>query len=127
MKKMSYVWVVLIGLVEIGVTLGIFSGYYESSFETKVLAILVIIYTTIRVIGMGLGQSLLGLSYQADENFKKVKELQGFTDTETVELEKEERNEFLNTIRKTETKAIINTVIVAIMYLIAVVNLFGSL
>lgn len=127
MKKGSYIWVVLVGLIEIGVTLGIFSGYYDSSFETKVLAILVIIYTTIRVIGMGLGQGVLGLSYQVGKNFKELKELQGFTDTETAEIEKDELDELLNKIKKTETTAIINTVIIAIMYLIAVVNLIGSL
>lgn len=127
MKKMSYIWAILIGLIEIGVTLSLFSGYYNSSFETKVLAILVIIYTTIRVIGMGLGQSLLRLMYQTDANFKKLKELQGFTDPDTLELEKEESEEVSGTIKKAEIKAIINAVIVAIMYLIAVANLFGSL
>jgi hypothetical protein len=130
MKTISYIWTVVLGLVEISVTISLFgSNYVSDPFQTKVLALLVIIYTTIRTLGIGLGQTVLNTAVLTDASFKKLQKMSpGYLrDVAAEEEEKAAQEELSEKIRRMNIKSIINSIIVAIMYLIAVYNLFSSL
>jgi hypothetical protein len=127
MSKLSYGWAITIGFIEILVTLAIFSDVYDT-FEVRVLAILVIIYTTLRVIGSGIGRSIIGLTQGLEGEFRKLNKAEyDQMNEDDKEWETEQRKETQKMLEKVDRKIIIDQIVVAVMYIIAVFNLFGTL
>lgn len=127
MNKLSYGWSIVIGLVEIFVTLAVFSDVYDP-FELKVLAILVIIYTTLRSVGAGVGQAIIGLTQGLEGEFRKLNKAEyERMSEEDREWDAEKRKEGQQAVEKVNRKIMINLVIVAVMYIVAVFNLFGAI
>lgn len=124
MKKISNLWTIVVGIIEIGITFAVFNFIYDS-FETRVIAILIIIYTTIRTLGLGLGQHLIGMTFGINEEFKRIRRMN--PDYIPNEIEDEETIEVKNKMSEVKVKGIINGIIITIMYFIAVFNLLGSL
>jgi hypothetical protein len=129
MKIASYIWTVLIGIIEIIVALSILDGgYYTESFETRVLALLIIIYVSIRSLGMGLGQSIIRLSLTLDEESKKNKKFNPGTTIEMdEEIEREDKELLDKTLKEIKIKSIINGIVITLLYLISVITILGTL
>lgn len=124
MKNAQYFWTIIIGLVELFVTVGLFDGVYDS-FEIKVISLLIIIYSSIRLIGAGIGQSIISLSFGLQNEFTLLKKHLNYDDY-GLELLDDEEIETKDKLRVLEVKALINSIVVGLMYMIAVWNLFNT-
>lgn len=123
MKKLSYLWTVIVGIIEIGITFAVFNFVYDS-FEIRVIAILIIIYTTVRTLGLGLGQHLIGLTFGIDDEFRRIRKMN--PNYIHNEMEDEEVAEAKNKMNVVKIKGIINGVVITIMYFIAVFRLLDT-
>ncbi len=126
MKKIGYIWTVIIGLFEVFVSIAIFSSIY-GSFEKIVVALLLIIYATIRTIGAGLGQGVMSMAIVNHAEFRSIKNLINPASDEDEEYYQEQRKGALEKQKNIQTKFIINSISILIIYVMSVLVLLGAL
>lgn len=125
MRAFSYLWTAVISIVEIFITLTVFSNIFDDT-QIKIVAILVIIYTTIRTIGAGLGQALVGLIIMTNKEFRTLRQIidKEYLQTEKAEDDIEEEKKAMEVFQKNRVKTYITGTGLFIMYIIAVLHLF---
>ena len=114
----SYIWNAIICLIEIGIVAMIFDSLYSGS-ETIIAAGILIVYVSVRTLGLHLGMAVQsqGLAL-ANEIFQIKKKLDIPQDEEAMDKIKEGNRQF----RKLETNAIIRSIGLTILFIIAVLQ-----
>ena len=127
MKKINatIIFNIIIGLFEVCISIAIFD-YTYSSFETIVVALLLIIYTTIRKIGIGLSHTIIDLTFGVAEEFKRTRTLSHPDNLYDVDSE-DKKIPLIESTEKIKTKNIINLITLSIIYVIAILHLISSL
>ncbi len=74
LKALGYGWRVAVNLIEIVVVMAIFSGL-RGRFETTVVAILGVIYVTVRTIGISSWMMAVNTAIRQDLQFFRISEL----------------------------------------------------
>ncbi len=124
----GYILVVLGNLITLGVTLAIYTRLYDD-FEIIVVSLLILIYLTIQTFTMAHGIVTVESILTTHTEFNKIRKLlkkdeNGINDEE---FEREEIKEVTQKISKAKIKMYINGVFIFIIYIIAIVNLLGTL
>jgi hypothetical protein len=119
----GYAWTVIANLIAMAVILYVFSNT-GSGFETKVIAILVIIYLTVRGFEAGYSLATSNLAIGLDSEFKRMR---GLLKSPADKYEIEAFQETKQKAEKAMIKMYINSIFMSIAYMIALWNLFSSL
>jgi|GEM_PF-1794735 len=119
----GYAWTVIINLITIGVVLAIYDSVY-ASFETIVVSLLILIYLSSQSFSMIYGKTTSATAFALDSEFKRIRRL---LKDEPDEYEMEEIQEAKKKVDKGMIKMYINGGFIFIIYLIALVHLFGAL
>ncbi len=124
----QYAWIrhagtVLFGVAEVIILLAIL-GFPSTATELLIVTILILIYVTLRSIGLGLAQTMVIGASALDTELKRIRELLGQVEDEDA---REYQKELKDKVRKSQTKFYINLVTIAILYLITIFKLLALL
>lgn len=123
LKWFGYAWNVIINLISVFVVLAIYNKVYED-FETIVVSLLVLIYLSIQGFLIAYSKTTTDVAFALDTEFKQIRKL---LNNEPDEYEKEDLQEAKKKVGKANVKMYINAAFLSIIYLIALVYLFGAL
>lgn len=122
MKILKYVPSVIFALIEIIIVVIVLDNSSYSS-NSEIMAGLVLLYASIRTIGIGIGTSISNLTLAFAKDMTDIKErIRADFDTEEA---KEKLKEGKEIVDKSNVKSIIRGVGVFIIYLIALFSLLG--
>lgn len=127
MKWIPYAWTVFINLIALFVVFAIFDSVY-GSFETILLSLLVLIYVSLVSFAGGFGQTKMQEMLLIHEEFKRLRKLLNEEQSEDEALvEEEDVQDAKSQMKKSQIKFYINSGFNFIIFIVAILNLLGSL
>jgi hypothetical protein len=119
---LGYVWRIVSNVIQLLVVLYVFSKL-KGGFDVIVIAVLGLIYTTLRTMGWALGMTFAKLGQGLSDEFIRLRRLLG-DQTEEAEVE---LSEHVKLLRRQLAKSYIDLVFVAIISLYCIYQLLNIL
>lgn len=127
LSYLSYAWTVIVNIFIVFVVLAIFSSVY-GDFETIIISIAVLIYLNLNSFAALWGWQKQQELFALNDEFKKIRALlKEKIDEDDEEYEKEQLENSKNKFKKQQVKFYINIGFAFLIYIIALLNLFGAL
>jgi hypothetical protein len=127
-KYWNYIWTFIINLIVLIVCASIYSNIYDD-FEIITTSILILIYLSINNFAMIWGVITTETFLTNHNEFSNLRKLitVNISDTHKEPDDQDELGRIKAKLHKTKVKMYINSVFAFIIYIIAIVNLFGAI
>jgi len=127
LSYIGYAWTVIVNIFTVFVVLAVFNSVY-ADFEKLIISIAVLIYISLTSFTSGFGLVKQIELLAIGEEFKKIRTLlKEEVDEYDEEYEKEQIENSKNNLKKQQVKFYINAGFAFIIYVIALLNLFGAI
>ncbi len=124
MKALGYTWRVLQNIAYLGVVLWVFNGLGSRRDASAIIAVLGLIYVSMRSVAIGQAMAISHIAFVADRHLLRIRHL--LQDDDAVPIA-EQLPEVMDRWSRERAKLYIDSVFLAIIGLFCLLILFGSI